>query len=127
NTISQSWEFGGFGGDQADLAARYIAALGGGGSPSGPEFQRGDCNADGSFNIADAIYTLASLFSGGPAGPCADSCDSNDDGGLNIADAIYTLAALFSGGPPPAPPSPGNCGEDGTDTDPLDCVTYNAC
>jgi hypothetical protein len=127
NTISQSWEFGGFGGDQADLAARYIAALGGGGGPSGPEFQRGDCNADGSFNIADAIYTLASLFSGGPAGPCADSCDANDDGGLNIADAIYTLAALFSGGPAPAPPSPGNCGEDGTDTDALDCVTYNDC
>ena len=91
------------------------------------DFMRGDCNADGAFNIADAIYTLASLFSGGPAGPCADSCDANDDGGLNIADAIYTLAALFSGGPAPAPPSPGNCGEDGTDTDALDCVTYNDC
>ena len=127
NTISQSWEFGGFGGDQTDLASRYIAALGGGGGPSGPEFQRGDCNADGAFNIADAVFTLASLFSGGPAGTCADACDSNDDGGLNIADAIYTLAALFSGGPPPAPPSPGACGEDGTNADALDCVIYNAC
>ncbi|MEC9477267.1 MAG: hypothetical protein VX764_09535 [Planctomycetota bacterium] len=127
NTISQSWEFGGFGGDQTELAARYIAALGGGGGPAGPEFQRGDCNADSAFNIADAIFTLANLFSGGPDGPCADSCDSNDDGGLNIADAIYTLAALFSSGPEPAPPSPGTCGEDGTDTDALDCETYNSC
>ncbi|MGE4619683.1 MAG: hypothetical protein AAEJ04_07745 [Planctomycetota bacterium] len=127
NTISQSWEFGGFGGDQNDLAARYIAALGGGGNPTGPLFQRGDCNADSGFNIADAIYTLASLFSGGPAGTCSDACDSNDDGGLNIADAIYTLAALFSGGPTPAPPSPGACGEDATGPDALDCVTYNGC
>lgn len=127
NTISQSWEFGGFGGDQTDLAARYLEALGGGGGPAGPEFQRGDCNADSAFNIADAIFVLANLFSGGPNGTCIDACDSNDDGGLNIADAIYTLAALFSGGPAPAPPSPGACGEDATDTDALDCETYNGC
>ncbi|MGE4620315.1 MAG: hypothetical protein AAEJ04_10965, partial [Planctomycetota bacterium] len=127
NTISQSWEFGGFGGDQNDLAARYIAALGGGGGPTGPTFGRGDCNADGGYNIADAIFTLAALFSGGPAGPCDDACDANDDGGINIADAIFTLAALFSGGPPPADPAPGTCGEDLNNADTLDCASFPVC
>ena len=95
--------------------------------PLGAEFQRGDCNTDGSFNIADAIFTLASLFGGGPAGSCTDACDSNDDGSVNIADPIYSLAALFSGGQMPDPPSPGSCGYDATDSDTLDCEKYNAC
>jgi len=127
NTISQSWEFGGFGGDQTDLAARYIAALGGGGTPVGDEFMRGDCNADSGFNIADCIFTLAALFSGGPSGTCLDACDSNDDGSINIADGIYSLAALFSGGAPPPAPGPTVCGVDPTDTDPLDCAAFAPC
>jgi hypothetical protein len=126
NTISQSWEFGGFGGDQVDLAARYLAFLGGGG-PIGPNFGRGDCNADGGFNIADAIFTLAALFSGGPAGPCLDACDSNGDGSVNIADAIFALAALFSGGPPPSDPGPTDCGVDVDDSDTLDCASFPPC
>ncbi|MEE2856101.1 MAG: hypothetical protein VX949_01765 [Planctomycetota bacterium] len=95
--------------------------------PLGAEFQRGDCNGDGSFNIADAIFTLASLFSGGPASSCTDGCDSNDDGSVNIADPIYSLAALFSGGQMPNPPSPGSCGYDPTDGDMLDCQIYDGC
>lgn len=83
-------------------------------------FRRGDCNADATVNIGDAIWTLASLFSGGPAGPCQDACDSNDDGLLNIADAVFTLGYLFSGGPAPAAPG-GTCGVDPT-PDALDCV-----
>ena len=90
------------------------------------DFQRGDCNADGSFNIADAIYTLALLFSGGPAGSCDDACDANDDGSINIADAIYALASLFSGGPPPALPGPDACGPDPTD-DILTCDSFPPC
>jgi hypothetical protein len=125
NTISQSWEFGGFGGDQNDLAARYIAALGGG-SPPGTGFQRGDANGDGSFNIADLIFLLAALFSNGPSGDCGDANDVNDDGSVNIADAISGLAALFSSGPTPPDPSPGACGTDPTD-DALDCASYTAC
>ncbi|MDE0960377.1 MAG: hypothetical protein OSB09_06320 [Planctomycetota bacterium] len=128
NTLSQSWEFGGFGGDQTDLAGRYLAALCGGGGPGpGTTFQRGDCNADGGYNIADQIFTLAALFSGGPSGDCQDACDQNDDGGINIADAIYGLAALFSGGPTPPAPSPGTCGGDPTDTDSLDCASFPPC
>ena len=95
--------------------------------PLGAPFQRGDCNGDGSFNIADGIFTLDSLFSGGPTGDCADGCDSNDDGSINIADAVYSLAALFSGGAMPMPPSPGSCGVDPTISDPLDCQIYNDC
>ena len=125
NTISQSWEFGGFGGDQVDLAARYIAALCGG-APPGTGFQRGDANGDGAFNIADLIFLLAALFSGGPGGDCGDANDVNDDGSINIADAINGLAALFSGGPTPPDPSPGACGTDPTD-DALDCASYTSC
>lgn len=95
--------------------------------PMGPEFQRGDCNTDGSFNIADAIFSLESLFGGGVDGSCGDACDSNDDGSVNIADAIFTLAALFSGGTMPMPPTPGSCGWDETNTDTLFCDSYNAC
>ena len=125
NVLVQSWEFGGYGGDQVLLAADIIEALGGGGTtPTDPEFVRGDCNADGGFNIADSIFLLAALFSGGPAGTCLDACDANDDGGINIADAIYALAALFSGGPAPTPTS---CGVDPTTTDPLDCASFPPC
>ena len=114
-------------GDQTDLAGRYIAFLGGGSGPTGPVFGRGDCNADDSFNIADAVFTLANLFSGGANGPCDDSCDSNGDGGLNIADAIYTLAALFSGGAMPATPGPEDCDVDGDDSDSLGCDSFPPC
>lgn len=123
--ISTSFEFGGFGADQTTLAGTYLGFFTGG--STGPEFKRGDCNADGGFNIADEIYMLAFLFSGGPAGPCDDACDQNDDGSQNIADAIYGLAALFSGGPLPPAPGPSVCGEDATDTDPLGCAVYNPC
>ena len=92
-----------------------------------PEFSRGDCNADGSFNIADAIFGLDILFGGmGTLAPCEDSCDANDDGGFNIADNIYMLTQLFSMGPDPLPPFPG-CGVDPTSGDPLDCVFFPPC
>ena len=124
--ICQSWEFGGFTGDRDALVELYATAMaGGGGGPTLPEFRRGDSNGDGGFNIADAVFLLAGLFSGGPASACADASDANDDGGVNIADAIYKLATLFSGGP--ALPTPGSvdCGPDPTDTDALDCASYN--
>ena len=124
NTIVQSWEIGGYGGDQSALSLAYAEFLTG--VVGGPVFRRGDTNQDGGFNIADQVYLLAALFSGGTPCGCADSCDQNDDGGVNIADAIYGLAALFSGGPAPADPGPSVCGEDPTD-DGLTCDTYNGC
>ena len=124
NTVVQSWEIGGYGGDQSAVSLAYAEFLSGGGG--GPVFKRGDTNQDGGFNIADEVFLLAALFSGGTPCGCADSCDQNDDGGVNIADAIYGLAALFSGGPAPSDPGPAVCGEDPTD-DGLTCDTYNGC
>ena len=122
----QSWELGGFGGSQEDLIDSYVAAMGsGGGGPAGPQFRRGDSNGDGGFNIADAVYLLAALFSGGPASACSDASDANDDGGVNIADAIFKLATLFSGGAPLPAPGSVDCGLDPTEPDGLDCANYN--
>lgn len=120
--ISQSWEFGGFGGDQNEIANRYIAALAGTPPPPpGGQFLRGDVNNDAGFNIADAVAMLAALFSGGASPVCSDAADANDDGGLNIADAVSILASLFSGAAPPPAPGPNVCGPDPTD-DALDCA-----
>lgn len=123
--ICASFELGGYQGDQNALIAAYHDFLAGGGSPPTLGFQRGDCNADGGFNIADAIFLLGNLFSGGPDSTCVDACDANDDGSINIADAIFILGTLFSGGNNPPDPF-GDCGEDPT-ADNLDCAEYNNC
>ena len=96
----------------------------------GSPFRRGDCSADGQYNIADAIYSLSALFPG-PGGPpalsCEDACDCNDDGQLNVADPICILESLFvSQAPPPAAPHPA-CGTDPTETDALDCSAFAPC
>ncbi|MEE8142583.1 MAG: hypothetical protein V3T77_05745, partial [Planctomycetota bacterium] len=124
--ISVSFEFGGYGGDQNALAALYIAALSGIG-PKG-DFVRGDINADGGTNIADAIYLLTALFAMGPPPRCSDAADTNDDGIVNIADAIYLLSALFVIGAPDVLPPNDNtgCGMDPT-ADMVDCVSFPQC
>ncbi len=107
-----------------DAGAAYVFDLSGGG-PCDPSFDRGDCNADGTYNIADAINALNILFAmGGPA-PCDDACDSNDDGGFDISDAVYVLTNLFSMGPEPEPPF-GGCGADPT-SDALTCAGFPPC
>ncbi len=92
----------------------------------GPTFLRGDCNADGSNNIADVVAALTFLFGGGGTPLCADACDLNDDGSLDISDPVFLLSNLFSNGNNPPAPYP-NCGLDGTDTDPLDCSSFPPC
>lgn len=91
--------------------------------------RRGDCNDDGTINIADAVGLLAFLFPQGAPGAlnCEDNCDANDDGTLNIADAVAVLAFLFPSGPPiPLPvPSP-DCGVDPT-MDALGCLSPSGC
>jgi hypothetical protein len=125
--ICSSFELGGMGSaaDRDAAVAAYRAFFGGGPPPPTGAFQRADCNADGAFNIADAVFTLANLFSGGPESTCVDACDSNDDGSINIADAVFALATLFSGGPNPPAPF-GDCDADPT-SDSLECVEYNSC
>jgi len=87
-------------------------------------FIRGDVNADGSHNIADAIAALGYLF-GGQGIPCLDAADINDDGGLNIADPITLLQYLFAGGPPPPAPFEA-CGGDPTPPG-LGCDSFPPC
>ncbi|MBI4602098.1 MAG: hypothetical protein HY721_09075 [Planctomycetes bacterium] len=102
------------------LAVRARAAV-----PLSPAFSRGDSNADGAFDISDAVFGLIFLFAGGEPPPCADACDSNDDGKLDLSDAVYSLAHLFLGGP--APPRPfGACGADPTPDD-LGCARLGPC
>ena len=86
-------------------------------------FDRGDCNADGLFDLADVIKLLSGLFSGDPIS-CQDACDGNDDELLDIADAIKLLSVLFSGDTPP--PGAGTCAPDPAGTA-LDCVSFPPC
>lgn len=91
----------------------------------GQEFVRGDVNADGSFNIADAIASLGSLFSGAAPPSCQSAADVNDDGNVDISDPISALANLFSGGPNPPAPFP-TCAQDPT-KDALACDAFASC
>jgi len=108
--------------DECDIAQGGSVDQNGNGVPDecDPNFERGDANDDGSLNIADAVYLLATLFSGGPAPHCLDAADSNDDGFLDISDVIFSVTYIFAGGPPPPAPYPA-CGLDGTNGDFLDC------
>jgi len=121
--VSQSWEFGGFGGSRADLAARLVAFLDP--APVTEQLRRGDCNDDGAIDIGDAIWTLSRLFSGGPPGTCDDACDANDDGGVDIGDAITVLNTLFGGAGPLPSPYP-DCGADPV-ADALGCANSTTC
>ncbi|MFN0057200.1 MAG: FG-GAP-like repeat-containing protein [Planctomycetota bacterium] len=104
-----------FAGNSGTGTSRMFQVLGG-----GPEFDRGDCNLDSGFNIADAIFLLNVLFGGGTPPGCADACDTNDDGLLDVADPVALLGTLFSAaGPLPSPYTV--CGEDPT-PDVIDCL-----
>jgi hypothetical protein len=98
--------------------------------PVGPRFVRGDVDANGAINLADAIRTLNYLFLGSSEPECLDAADFDDSGGANptISDAIGLLNWLFLGGRDPARPTPstavyaaGDCGVDPTDDDLMGC------
>ncbi|MGE4632607.1 MAG: proprotein convertase P-domain-containing protein, partial [Planctomycetota bacterium] len=95
------------------------------GFPPSPLMRRGDCNADGQLNIADAIAALSLLFLGSGDPPCADACDVNDDGQIDIADPVYQLDWLFGRRETLPPPYP-NCGNDPT-ADSIDCSEGTLC
>jgi hypothetical protein len=88
-------------------------------------FVRGDTNADGNCDIADAINLLQCLFFGTGYCPCDDASDVNDDGTVNVADVIYKLVYIFGNGPPPPSPFP-VCGLDPT-PDSIGCLSYPPC
>ena len=94
------------------------------GSQQGGVFVRGDSNADGIVNVADAVRTLGFLFLAETV-DCLDAADVGDDGNVNIADAVALLSTLFSSSGPPAPPYP-DCGFDPTG-DALQCWFHLVC
>ena len=106
-----------------------IHTLGGIGQPLPVQapFVRGDGNADGLFDIGDAIYLLDYLFASTGPVPCEAAADSNGDALIDVADAVFTLEALFAGGSNPPYPYPG-CGlESETNPDHLECQSYGVC
>jgi hypothetical protein len=77
----------------------------------GGQSKPGDCNRDGSFNIADGICVLGFLFDGIPETlPCGDGSprdaanvsmlDFDGGGAINITDAVAMFLFLFVAGPP---------------------------
>ena len=88
-------------------------------------FVRGDCDADGSVDVSDAVALLLALFRDAGRPPCGDACDLNDDGAIDIMDPISGLGFLFKHDPPPALPFT-TCGADPTEDD-LDCDTFPIC
>lgn len=84
-------------------------------------FQRGDCNLDAAFNIADPIFLLGHLFGNLALLPCADACDCNDDGNVDIADAVCLVGVLFGGAPTLPEPGFPECGVDPS-PDSLSCL-----
>jgi hypothetical protein len=91
---------------------------------TGVAFIRGDANADGGVNIADASFLLNFLFLGGREPTCFDSLDGNDDGTGNIADASYILNFLFLGGRDIPPPNA--CGQAPL-AEPANCAAFGPC
>ncbi len=105
--------------DQADSNADGV------GDACGASFRRGDANASGQVDIADAIFVLSYLFAQGQAPSCGDAADANDDEMIDIADAIKTLSHLFARAGPLAVPFD-SCGSEALG-DNLDCLRYVPC
>lgn len=91
----------------------------------GEIFRRGDSNADGGVDIADAVHTLLHLFEGQAALACADAADANDDGLVDLSDPIATLGFLFLGGAAPPRPFVACGGDPGLDA--LSCGSFPPC
>jgi hypothetical protein len=91
-------------------------------NPLGPidqshHFRRGDSNADGSFDISDAVGILGYLFLGNEEPACLAAADLDDSGQIDISDPIRLLGWLFLGSEPPSPPRECGTDPDGTKFD----------
>ncbi|MBN1421243.1 MAG: hypothetical protein JXP34_20890 [Planctomycetes bacterium] len=95
--------------------------------PVAVPFRRGDANADGGVDIADAVFILTYIFGedGEAQVTCEASADVNDDDSIGIADAISALSYLFSSGPIPAPGAVA-CGTDPTPGE-VGCAAHAPC
>ena len=91
--------------------------------PAAPAFRRGDTNADGRSDLADAIAILSYLFLHGTRPPCDTAADVDVNGTLAVTDVLRILFTLFSGGPPLPAPFP-DCGPR-LDEDSLGCGSFD--
>lgn len=89
----------------------------------GDLFRRGDCNQDGSVDIADGVTILSEQFAGAAPTTCPAACDLNLDAIYDIADPIYLFNFILLGGPPPPHPFE-TCGAADT---PFPCPNFYAC
>ncbi len=87
----------------------------------GITYTRGDANASGTVDVADAVYLLSHIFPS-PQFPCMRTADCNLDSTVNIGDVSYLLDHLF---PSPSLPPPDSCGTSFADT--LPCESYPPC
>ena len=126
-------------GDSCDLTLQYVAGLEGSGSSIENRVTQngyslvpqrvektiavtvvdalqlpGDCNQDGTLDLADAVCLLGKLFRGNPpASPCGDGSstdpgnlallDWQPDGTVDVSDAVSMLAFFFRALEPPPP------------------------
>jgi hypothetical protein len=88
-------------------------------------FVRGDYDADGTLELADALAGLYYAIGESDPPTCEDAADLNDDGVVDVSDGVYSLGFQFGGGDDPALPYPG-CGEDPT-SDVLGCTSFAGC
>jgi hypothetical protein len=99
--------------------------------PGGPFFVRGDTDANGDFELTDAVIPLDYLFLGGARPRCLDAADVDDDGEVSLTDGIRLLNFLFLGGTRPPAPSPPDCGVDPTrdflNRGELGCASFPRC
>jgi hypothetical protein len=122
NTIEFLVDNGGADVNPSGLRVDAVVVVSEGPPPVGTPFKRGDSNADGAANIADASFTLNFLFLGGPDPTCSAAADANGDGNVNIADASFLLNFLFLGGRDLPFPFP-DCGRVKTAA----CAVYAPC
>lgn len=95
--------------------------------PTDPRFVRGDANATGEVDIADAIRTISLvLLRTDLPNLCNDAVDANDSGGLDLSDAIYLLNYIFVAGPAVPDPGVARCGFDRSQ-DEINCEAYAVC
>jgi hypothetical protein len=89
-------------------------------------FIRGDANADGAENLADAIFLISYFFTDGAQPGCTSSADANSDLKVDIGDAIFLINHQFLNGSAPASPYP-NCGGDPLGSGGLGCTDFSTC
>jgi len=61
--------------------------------------RRGDADANGVLEVADAFFLINALFANGPAPPGPG--DANADGTVDVTDVFFLVNYLFSGGSAP--------------------------